>query len=99
MEILLIAVVIGLLPAAIARSKGHSFIVWWLYGALLWIVAFPHSLFLRRDVKALENRAIATGDNRKCPHCAEIIKAEASVCRFCGRDIEQPSPAQEVAAS
>lgn len=24
---------------------------------------------------------------RTCPHCAETIKAAASVCRYCGRDI------------
>lgn len=24
---------------------------------------------------------------RKCPHCAESIKAEALVCKHCGRDV------------
>lgn len=26
-------------------------------------------------------------DERTCPHCAEKIKSEAKVCRFCGRDV------------
>ena len=29
----------------------------------------------------------AVGDTKMCPHCAETIKAEAKVCRFCGRDV------------
>lgn len=27
-------------------------------------------------------------DTRPCPHCAEVIKQAAHVCRHCGRDVE-----------
>lgn len=30
--------------------------------------------------------------NRKCPHCAESIKADARVCKHCGRESD-PVPA------
>ncbi len=31
MEWLLLAVVLGCIPGAIAQSKGHSFVGWWIY--------------------------------------------------------------------
>jgi len=48
MEILVIVLIIGSIPGAIAQSKGRSFVGWWLYGAALFIIALPHSLLLRR---------------------------------------------------
>jgi hypothetical protein len=36
------------------------------------------------------------GNVRKCPFCAEQIKSEAKVCRYCGREVtptEAPKPA------
>lgn len=86
MEVLIVAVLIGLIPAAIAQRKGRSFVGFWIYGALLFIVALPHALLMRANPKAVEANALASG-GKQCPHCAEIIKAEANVCRFCGRDV------------
>lgn len=88
MEFFIAVVLLGLIPAAIAHSKGHNFFAWWFYGSALWIIALVHSILLRRNARELEDRAITQGDQRKCPHCAEIIKSEAKVCRFCGRDVE-----------
>ena len=91
MEFILISIVIGLIPALIAQSKGRSFFAWWIYGALLFIIALVHSIVIKKDLRQEEAIEIASGDYKKCPFCAELIKLEAVQCKHCGSDlVKQP---------
>lgn len=87
MEVFLLAVLLGLIPAAIAHGKGRSFVGFWIYGALLFIVALPHALLIPSDPKLVESQQLSSGANKKCPYCAEVIKTEAKVCRYCSRGV------------
>lgn len=51
------------------------------------LVAFIVGFLIRPNVKAKDEHQLADGQAKKCPLCAELIKAEAIVCRYCGRDV------------
>ena len=74
----------GLIPAFIANSKGRNFYLWWVYGFLIFGVALIHSLI----IKETEAHQLKHGMKR-CPHCAELVKRKAHVCRYCGKELDK----------
>lgn len=95
MDLLFLPILIGLIPAIIAHGKGRSFILWWIYGAGLFIVALPHSLIMKIDQKSIENQRLSE-DMKRCPYCAELIKKEAIVCRYCNRNLATKDAKQKL---
>lgn len=45
--IFFISLIIGIIPALIARKKGRNFFLWWIYGFMVFIVALIHSLLIK----------------------------------------------------
>lgn len=68
----------ALIGVAAAQKKGFSMVAGVLGGLLLGPFAFL--MFFVSGISA-EDR------NRKCPYCAEFVKADASVCKHCHRDL------------
>ncbi len=82
MELFVLALLIGILPANIAKNKGHSFVSWWIFGALMFIIALPCALCLK-DVSDADE------EEWYCTQCAEPIRFEAKICRWCGADVSE----------
>lgn len=88
----MLAFIIWLVSAIVAgmvgSGKGRTGAGWAL-GILLGPIGLLIIAVMPANVSRVESVALRSGDMRKCPYCAELIKSEATTCRFCGKDIPQ----------
>jgi DNA-directed RNA polymerase subunit RPC12/RpoP len=60
-------------------------------------ITVPSRAQLQSEPPITPSRSLGPHDTKKCPFCAETIKAEAIVCRYCGRDLVEKRLAEAVA--
>lgn len=69
---------IATLIANMAERKGRSWIVFFIFSLFFPLIALIIAAVISTDP------ATATAGTKKCPKCAEYVKAEATLCKHCG---------------
>lgn len=85
MEFLVILACSGLATAVVGKSKGSSFLIWFLVGFFVPFLGFVAALLYRREQAEPE---------RRCPRCGAVHKLYVQVCSRCGEDLYLPDPTE-----
>jgi hypothetical protein len=83
------------LTLAIANNKGRNGCGWAVIGTIFGPIGVILALLNPKNPEELERRAVKGGEMKKCSSCAELIRAEAVKCRYCGAEMPLPMVYQD----
>jgi len=84
MPYLIICFFFGLAGGWVGKSKGSSFVLWFLISALIPVLGLLAAVLYRFESDEVR---------RQCPNCGKVIKLYDQVCMRCGEDLDFPDTA------
>lgn len=80
--------IFSILAGIVASDKGRSgigfFFLSFFLSPLIGLIA---AVCVGRNTDIIEKRGLLSGSLRKCPFCAELVKPEAKICRYCQKEL------------
>ena len=86
MAYLIIAFSFGLAGGIVGRSKGSSFVIWFLISFAIPVVGLIAAVLYRSERDEVR---------RQCPRCGNLVRLHDAMCMRCGHDLEFPEVAIE----
>jgi hypothetical protein len=75
---IIVAIVFAIVASIAARAKGRNSLGWFLAGLVIGPFAMLVTILPMRPCPGL---------SKSCTSCGEVIREDASVCRFCKREL------------
>jgi hypothetical protein len=86
MPYLIICLFFGLAGGYVGRTKGSSFLLWFVISAAVPVLGLLAALLYRFETDEVR---------RQCPRCGKVVKLYDQVCMGCGEDLDFPDRAIE----
>ena len=86
MAYLVIAFSFGLAGGIVGRSKGSSFLIWFLISFAVPVIGLVAAALYRSERDEVR---------RQCPRCGNLVRLHDAMCMRCGHDLEFPDVAIE----
>ncbi len=84
MLFLVVSILFGLAGGVIGRTKGNSFLLWFVIAAIPPYVGLLAAIFYRSE---------RDEPHRECPACGKLVPYSDALCTRCGTELDFPGAA------